>query len=142
VLHIAREVAAHLVAKGVPGVALMATEGTYRTGLYDKALTEAGLSCHVPLPEERAMLMRGIYDGVKAGDMQLAEACFSQVALQLVERHGPVTIVMGCTEVPLGLRGSAAAAGLSLVDPAEVLAAALATRAYGGVSVPVTRVPA
>ena len=120
----------------------MATEGTYRTGLYDKALADAGLSCHLPLAEERRTLMRGIYDGVKAGDMRLAESCFSQVALQLVERHGPVTLVMGCTEVPLGLRGSAAVAGLSLVDPAEVLAAALATRAYGGVSVPVTRVSA
>jgi aspartate racemase len=142
VLHIAREVAAHLSAQGVRGVALMATEGTYRTGLYDKALADAGLSCHLPLAEERRTLMRGIYDGVKAGDMRLAESCFSQVALQLAERHGPVTLVMGCTEVPLGLRGSAAVAGLSLVDPAEVLAAALATRAYGEVSVRVTRVSA
>ncbi len=28
---------------------------------------------------------------------------------------------MGCTEVPLGLQGSAAVAGLNLVDPAQVL---------------------
>ena len=39
---------------------------------------------------------------------------------------------MGCTEVPLGLQGSAAAKGLKLVDPAQVLARALANRAYAG----------
>jgi aspartate racemase len=108
----------------------MATEGTYRVRLYEQALAEAGLDCHVPLAEERRIITRGIFEGVKAGNMQLAEACFSQVALQLAERHGPVTIIMGCTEVPLGLQGSAAVAGLSLVDPAQVLAAALARRAY------------
>jgi aspartate racemase len=98
--------------------------------LYEQALAEAGLDCLVPLQEERRTITRGIFDGVKAGNMRLAEECFSQVALRLAERHGPVTIIMGCTEVPLGLQGSAAVAGLDLVDPAQVLAAALARRAY------------
>lgn len=129
-LHMAREVARHLAAQGGGNVALMATEGTYRVRLYEQALAEAGLECHVPLAEERRIITRGIFDGVKAGNMPLAEACFSQVALRLAERHGPVTIIMGCTEVPLGLQGSAAVAGLSLVDPAQVLADALARRAY------------
>ncbi len=129
-LHMAREVARHLAAQGGGNVALMATEGTYRVRLYEQALAEAGLECHVPLAEERRIITRGIFDGVKAGNMPLAEACFSQVALRLAERHGPVTIIMGCTEVPLGLQGSAAVAGLDLVDPAQVLADALARRAY------------
>jgi aspartate racemase len=129
-LHMAREVAQHLAEQRAGSVALMATEGTYRVRLYEQALAEAGLDCHVPLAEERRIITRGIFEGVKAGNMQLAEACFSQVALQLAQRHGPVTIIMGCTEVPLGLQGSAAVAGLSLVDPAQVLAAALARRAY------------
>lgn len=129
-LHMAREVAQHLAAQGAGNVALMATEGTYRVRLYEHALAEAGLDCLVPLQEERRIITRGIFDGVKTGNMRLAEECFSQVALQLAERHGPVTIIMGCTEVPLGLQGSAAVAGLNLVDPAQVLAAALARRAY------------
>lgn len=135
-LHVAREVASHLSARGVRDAALMATAGTYRVGLYEQALADARVSCHLPLAEERRMLMRGIYDGVKAGDMRLAQDCFGEVAARLVHRHGPVTLVMGCTEIPLGLRASPAVAGVSLVDPAEVLASALATRAYGGVSVP------
>jgi aspartate racemase len=132
VLHVAREVSAHLAAEGVRDAALMATEGTYRVGLYEKAMADAGLACHLPLADERRLLMRGIYEGVKAGDMRLAEACFSQVARQLAARHGALAIVMGCTEIPLGLQGSAAVAGLRLVDPARVLASALAIRAYGG----------
>jgi len=134
VLHVAREVSAQLAAEGVRGTALMATEGTYRVGLYEQALADAGLACHLPLAEERGLLMRGIYEGVKAGDMRLAEHCFSRVALQLADRHGSVAIVMGCTEIPLGLQGSAAVAGLRLVDPARVLASALALRAYDGAS--------
>jgi aspartate racemase len=134
ILHVAREVSAHLSALGVRDVALMATEGTYRVGLYEQAMADAGLACHLPLVGERQMLMRGIYEGVKAGDMALAQSCFTEVALQLANRHGPVAIVMGCTEIPLGLQGSAAVEGLRLVDPARVLASALAIRAYGGTS--------
>ncbi|WP_256330301.1 aspartate/glutamate racemase family protein [Variovorax sp. YR216] len=134
-LHVAREVSAHLAAQGVRDVALMATEGTYRIGLYEHAMAGAGLRCHLPLAAERRQLMRGIYDGVKAGDMALAQACFSEVALQLGRRHGDVAIVMGCTEIPLGLKDSEAVSGLRLVDPARVLASALANRAYDGASI-------
>ena len=133
-LHVAREVAAQLAAQGETQVALMATEGTYRVRLYEQALADAGLQCHLPLPEERALVMRGIYEGVKAGDLPFAQACFADVALRLAERHGDVAIVMGCTEVPLGLRDVAAVQGLRLVDPARVLASALANRAYAAAS--------
>lgn len=132
VLHVAREVAAHLAGQGAREVALMATEGTYRVRLYEQALADAGLGCHRPTADERRTIMRGIYDGVKAGDLRLAERCFAEVAVRLAQRHGPVPIVMGCTEVPLGLQHCAAVAGLRLVDPAQVLASALAGRAYGG----------
>ncbi|MDP9898113.1 aspartate/glutamate racemase family protein [Variovorax ginsengisoli] len=130
-LHVAREVASHLAGQGVREVALMATEGTYRVRLYEQALSDAGLVCHLPVAEERTLLMRGIYEGVKAGDLVLAEQCFADVAQRLVARHGPVALIMGCTEVPLGLQGSTAVAGMRLVDPARVLASALAVRAYG-----------
>jgi len=64
--------------------------------------------------------------------MALARSCFSRVALQLAQRHGPVAIVMGCTEIPLGLQGAAGTEGLALLDPAQVLASALAACAYRG----------
>jgi len=128
-LHVAREVAARLARQGVHEAGLLATEGTYRAGLYEQALAQAGLRCHLPLPRERQTLMRGIYQGVKAGDMALARDCFAEVAQQLVRRHGGISLIMGCTEIPLALQ-DAAGAGLRLVDPSRVLAEALAERAY------------
>lgn len=130
VLHVAREVARTLADRGVHEVGLLATEGTYRAGLYDHALREVGLTCHKPFPEERERLMQGIYDGVKVGDLALAHDCFSDVAQALVQRYGLSTLILGCTEIPLVLRSVPGMGHLDLVDPANLLAHALARRAY------------
>lgn len=131
VLHVAREVARTLAARGVREVGLLATEGTYRAGLYDQTLRQAGLVCHSPLPAERQRLMQGIYDGVKVGNLALAHGCFSEVARALAERHGLSALILGCTEIPLVLRSVPEMGHLNLVDPADLLARALAQRAYG-----------
>ncbi len=130
-LHVAGEVAASLRAAGVREVGLMATQGTYRSGLYDQALAAAGIACHLPLEQERTTLMRGIYEGVKTGDLALARRCFVEVAEALRARHGSaLALVMGCTEIPLALEDAPVAARWQLVNPARVLAQALASRAY------------
>ncbi len=125
-LHMAQEVALQLRMQQIEAVSLMATEGTYRTGLYEAALTAQGIACHLPSQAQRAIITRGIFEGVKAGNISLAAQCFSEVALALPDQP----IIMGCTEIPLGLQGLAAAQHLNLIDPAQVLAASLARRAY------------
>lgn len=130
VLHVAREVATMLAARGVREVGLLATEGTYRVELYDQALREAGLQCHRPLATERERLMHGIYQGVKIGNMALAHDCFASVAAALAQRHGLSTLILGCTEIPLALHAVPGHNHLDLVDPAVILARALAQRAY------------
>ncbi len=130
VLHVAREVARALAGQGVREVGLLATEGTYRAGLYDRALRQAGLQCHIPEPKERERLMQGIYHGVKIGNLALARECFTSVAQALAQRHGLTTLVLGCTEIPLALGVVPGMEGLDLVDPAALLARALAQRAY------------
>lgn len=130
VLHVAREVARALAARGVAKVGLLATTGTYHAGLYDQALRQAGLQCHKPEPEERERLMHGIYQGVKAGNMALARECFVGVGEALARRHGLSTLVLGCTEIPLAVSAGPGMAGLDLIDPAALLAQALARRAY------------
>jgi len=132
VLHMAQEVATRLAEQGVQEAALMATEGTYSIGLYERALQQAGVQCHTPTVAERARIMQGIYQGVKAGNLPLAQACFGEVAQSLIARHGAITLVLGCTEIPLGLQGWAGAAHSQCVDPAHVLAQALVQRAYAG----------
>lgn len=134
-LHIARETAARLAALGVEEAGLLATVGTYRTALYDQAFADAGVRCHLPDEAGKALLMRGIYQGVKAGDMALARQCFSEAALGLASGHPDMALVMACTEIPLALPQCPQMRDWLLVDPGEVLAAALAQRAYGGIDV-------
>jgi aspartate racemase len=130
VLHVAREVAAALKGQGVREVGLLATEGTYNAGLYDAAFRQAGLVCHNPTAPERSQLMRGIYEGVKRGRVDVARECFTGVAAAMAGRHGLSTLVLGCTEIPLALDGVPGVSGMRLVDPAALLARALAQRAY------------
>lgn len=131
VLHGVREVAAALARRGVREAGLLATEGTYGSGIYQQALEAAGVRCHVPSQMEQQMLMDGIYRGVKAGDLVLAQQRFEAVAKALAQRHATSTLILGCTEIPLALHPGAATAGLELVDPAQLIARALAGRAYG-----------
>lgn len=130
VLHVAREVARALAARGVRQVGLLATAGTYSAGLYDKAFANEGIECFTPLPPEREQLMGGIYSGVKAGNMALAHNAFADVAQALATRHGLQTLVLGCTEIPLALTTVPGMLEVDLIDPAELLAQALAERAY------------
>ena len=130
VLHVAREVARTLAARGVRQVGLLATAGTYQASLYNDAFAQAGVQCHSPLTKEREELMHGIYSGVKVGNMALAHSAFASVAEALATRHGLQTLVLGCTEIPLALTSVPGMPDLSLIDPAELLAQALAERAY------------
>jgi aspartate racemase len=129
-LHMADEVAALLQSQNVNAVSLMATEGTYRTGLYEAALRKQGIACHLPSAEQRDLITQGIFEGVKADRLALAAQCFGEVALDLARQHRDAPIIMGCTEIPLGLQGHAASQQLKLIDPAKVLAASLVARAY------------
>lgn len=133
VLHGVQEVAAGLARQQVRGVGLLATQGAYEAGLYQGELERYGIDCFVPEADERGLLMQGIYDGVKAGNYALARQRFEAVALALQQRHGVSTLVMGCTEIPLALSEHAGLPGLSLVNPSQVLAAALSLHAYRGV---------
>ena len=130
VLHIARVVANNLRAQGHNACMLLATQGTYRIGLYDEALAACGITVHLPQEAEREQLMRGIYHGVKADKMDVARSDFAQVASRMRARHGDVPLIMGCTEIPLALPGMAEVEGMQLVDPAWELAQALARVAY------------
>ncbi|GKT22824.1 amino acid racemase [Acidovorax sp. SUPP3334] len=129
-LHIARETAVELKRRGMDRAALLATQGTYGMGLYDAVLAQEGIDCVVPTPAEREILMQGIYQGVKAGDMALAQECFTRVGRALRERHGEIALVMACTEIPLALPQAPEAEAWTLIDPSEILAMALARRAY------------
>lgn len=68
----AQECAKRLAEQGVHQAALMATQGIYRVGLYERTLQQAEVQCYMPTEPERECIMQGIYEGVKAGNMPLA----------------------------------------------------------------------
>ncbi|WP_370680431.1 aspartate/glutamate racemase family protein [Comamonas sp. GB3 AK4-5] len=131
VLHIAQETAAHLQQQGARQAVVLATAGTYRTGLYDAALQACGITPLVPDAQGIEQLMQGIYDGVKRGDQALAVQCFGSVLEGMRQQHGELPVIMGCTEIPLALPQAPQAQGATLIDPAWILAQALADQAYG-----------
>jgi aspartate racemase len=131
VIHGVQEVAIELARRGMRDVGLLATEGTYHAGVYQEALEHAGLVCHTPTVDERRLLMEGIYQGVKAGNLSFARERFAAVTVALAERHGTDAIIMGCTEIPLALKAGAGPTGSYLADPARIMARVLAARAYG-----------
>ena len=132
ILHIAQETARHLKAQGATQAVVLATAGTYRTGLYSEALQACGVQALLPDAAGVERLMQGIYDGVKQGNMPLAIERFGAVLEPLLQAHGSVPVIMGCTEIPLALPQAPQAQGAQLIDPAWILAQALARQAYEG----------
>lgn len=132
VLHIAAETSHHLQQEGAQQAIVLATEGTYRSGLYAHALRHCGIEPLVPDAQDIERLMQGIYQGVKRADMALATQCFDEVLLHLRAHHGDVPVIMGCTEIPLALPQARSAQGAVLIDPSWILAQALARQAYEG----------
>lgn len=136
-LHMPRETASSLRSQGVNRVALLATQGTYRQGLYEIAFEKEGIECVTPSEQGRTLLMQGIYDGVKAGDLNLAQQCFTSVGMQLRAENGDIPLVMACTEIPLALPTvpQVRNENWDLVDPSLILASALACRAYNSLTI-------
>ncbi|CAN7365107.1 amino acid racemase [Acidovorax sp. LjRoot129] len=129
-LHIVQETVHQLLRDGFRSVGLLATLGTYQLGLYTSALNAAGIQCHLPAPDEQAEVMRGIVEGVKAGQMSFARECFDTVGQRMVERHACQALVLACTEIPLALTSMPQRPEVELVNPAAILSSALDRRAY------------
>lgn len=78
-------------------VAILATEGTVRMGLYQQACEAAGLVPYVPEDNIRALVMKLIYEGIKEGnpidlnDFRLIE--------EDIKGAGCVCGILGCTEL-------------------------------------------
>ncbi|WP_424944113.1 aspartate/glutamate racemase family protein [Aliiroseovarius crassostreae] len=105
-------------------VGILATNGTIQSGLYQEALTEAGLDFIVPDEDHQELVMASIYgsEGVKAGFVE--GICKEQIAkafAHLVDQRAEV-VILGCTELPLIVTGNVQDMGAIPVDPTKVLA--------------------
>ena len=66
ILHMLRLTAEEIKSRGHIKVALLATDGTVKTGIYAKLFEEYGIDYMLPEPEEQKLVMSMIYDGIKA----------------------------------------------------------------------------
>lgn len=113
ILHIVDAAEAELRRLGVaPGpIGLMGTAGTLAMRLYQERLDGRGWTCLTPTEAEMQRLVTPGIALVKANDVAGAHAPLAEAARLLVGR-GASAVVLGCTEIPLGI-----AAGPALPFP-------------------------
>lgn len=117
-LNMVTETAAELSANGCKRVGIMATSGTVRTGLFQSALTQAGIAPVLPSDRCQQLVMSVIYDEIKAGKPADPEK-FRAISNELTAA-GCESIILGCTELSLIKKDAGLSSGY--LDALEVLA--------------------
>ncbi|MCR0980826.1 cysteate racemase [Roseomonas populi] len=124
ILHIVEAAAEALRRQGIgPGpVGVMGTAGTLAMGLYQQGLEGDGWHVSVPTEEEMARLVTPGIALVKANRVADSYAPLAEAARALAAR-GARAVVLGCTEIPLGV-AAGPALPFPVVDTIEALALA------------------
>jgi aspartate racemase len=104
ILHIVDAAEAELRRLGLaPGpIGLMGTAGTLAMRLYQERLEPRGWTCLTPGEAEMSRLVTPAIAAVKANDSATAHAPLAEAAHALAAR-GARAVVLGCTEIPLGI---------------------------------------
>ena len=103
-LHLVDATAEALRAAGVATVGLLGTRFTMEDGFYTDRMSEHGITCLVPSPEERELVHRVIYDELCLGVVrEPSRAAYVEVVAGLAAR-GAEGVILGCTEIELLLR--------------------------------------
>ena len=97
ILHMIRETARLLVSQGKKRPGILATDGTIRTGLYQREFAAFGIYAAAPRPAAQKQVMSLIYDDIKAGKAGDPEK-FAAFTKDLVEQ-GCDCAVLACTEL-------------------------------------------
>ena len=103
VLHMIRLTARALTDRGVRTAGLLATDGTVRTGIYQRTFAGTGVELLVPEEGGQRAIMDMIYQGVKAGRRDY-DAASARRAMESLMRRGAETLILGCTELPLAVK--------------------------------------
>ncbi|MDK2913561.1 MAG: aspartate racemase [Thermococcaceae archaeon] len=112
------ETAKKIESMGLRKVGLLATDGTIKGMVYHRALLKRGIQIAVPNKKDQGLIMKGIYEGVKAGNLELGRELLLKVAKKLERRSEG--IIAGCTEVSVVLRQEDLT--VPLIDPMDVIA--------------------
>ena len=132
ILHIVDAAGDALRGKGIgPGpVGVMGTAATLAMRLYQDRLGALGWSCLVPTELEMAQLVSPAIARVKSNQVAAAYADLTQAASLLAAR-GAQAVVLGCTEIPLGIQAGPLLP-FPVIDTIDALAEAAITWAITG----------
>lgn len=103
----------------VKKVGLLATTGTVKTKIYDKALEKMRITVVSPPPNLQKEVMNAIYQYIKAGKIEKGKKILLKIANYLSQR-GSELIICGCTEVTLALENEDFP--IPIIDPLQILA--------------------
>lgn len=126
ILHIVDAAAEDLRRIGVPQgrIGLMGTAATLAMRLYQNRLAASGWDIIEPDQTQMERLVNPAIAAVKANRVAEAFEPLAEVANSLASR-GAAAVVLGCTEIPLGLQaGPTAALHVPIVDTIDALARA------------------
>ena len=118
-VHLIRETAKVLQQAGVKTIGLMATEGTVKTGLYQRELEQFGIHTAAPDQELQQQVHHLIFQNVKAN--RPAEMDRFRAVQEYLKAQGAEVIVLGCTELSVIKKNENVGPGF--LDAMEVLAA-------------------
>ena len=117
-----------------PGI--LATLGTFKTGIYQNAFKAAGIETLLPSEETMKLVHQAINDrsfGIKSKSNPVTEQAREIVlaAIWELKSLGATSVVMGCTELPLAITESKVY-GIPTLDSGLILARALIRKAAPG----------
>lgn len=124
ILHIVEAAADELRRLGIRGgrIGVMGTLATLTMRLYQDRLEALGWDCIVPSDEEMSREVSPAIALVKANRVADAYSALATVAQRLAGR-GAAAVVLGCTEIPLGIQAGAPLE-VPMVDTIDALARA------------------
>ena len=100
IINMVEETASHIAAvfhEPDLKIAVLATDGTIRTGLYQNALEKVGITPVIPSADSQKLVMKIIYDGVKNGG-EIDFSDFMTVQEEILGK-GCQAAILACTEL-------------------------------------------
>lgn len=110
-------------------IGVLATRGTYESGVYTQALQIRGYTAVLPDDHEKQNIHQTIYDekrGIKAHSTPATQWATDRISesIDYLISQGADCVILGCTEIPLAAP-LIASESVCLIDPTLILARAL-----------------
>lgn len=111
----------HKKDSSIKTVGVLSTYGTFQAGIYEKALIKLGFEVVLPSLDEFTNLISPGIAFIKANNLAEAEIVFEKASDCLVSR-GAEIVILGCTEIPIGMQQQCAKNPNKFVDSNNALA--------------------